>query len=35
VSGSLSPGCHWLFITTPAFDISLLEMLGRSGAVAG
>ncbi|MDH1636731.1 amonabactin biosynthesis glycine adenylation protein AmoH, partial [Aeromonas caviae] len=24
----LSPGCHWLFITTPAFDISLLEMLG-------
>ncbi|MGV2843461.1 amonabactin biosynthesis glycine adenylation protein AmoH [Aeromonas hydrophila] len=24
----LSPSCHWLFITTPAFDISLLEMLG-------
>ncbi|WP_429193294.1 amonabactin biosynthesis glycine adenylation protein AmoH [Aeromonas salmonicida] len=24
----LSPNCHWLFITTPAFDISLLEMLG-------
>ncbi|MGY3942853.1 amino acid adenylation domain-containing protein [Aeromonas tecta] len=24
----LTPGCHWLFITTPAFDISLLEMLG-------
>lgn len=25
---ALSPSCHWLFITTPAFDISLLEMLG-------
>ncbi|MBV7413124.1 amino acid adenylation domain-containing protein [Aeromonas sp. sif2433] len=24
----LTPSCHWLFITTPAFDISLLEMLG-------
>ncbi|KTA86006.1 amonabactin biosynthesis glycine adenylation protein AmoH [Aeromonas salmonicida] len=24
----ISPRCHWLFITTPAFDISLLEMLG-------
>ncbi|MDM5102946.1 amino acid adenylation domain-containing protein [Aeromonas salmonicida] len=24
----LSPNSHWLFITTPAFDISLLEMLG-------
>ena len=24
----LTPACHWLFITTPAFDISLLEMLG-------
>lgn len=24
----LSPSCHWLFITTPAFDISLLDMLG-------
>jgi acyl-coenzyme A synthetase/AMP-(fatty) acid ligase len=36
VSGSgFHRGCHWLFITTPAFDISLLEMLGPSGAVAG
>jgi len=24
----LSPAARWLFITTPAFDISLLEMLG-------
>ncbi|KUE79945.1 peptide synthetase [Aeromonas schubertii] len=24
----LTPECHWLFITTSAFDISLLEMLG-------
>ncbi len=31
----LSPSCHWLFITTPAFDISLLEMLGPLWAVAG